>query len=249
MANISLQFHVWRSTTQRHTVRPLINGGKDQQESHYRGEIIQRGRYRKTIIWRQIHHIFFTMDYMYIFKFLSKTNVFLEKAYTSETWSALDNSEKLMSAYALYKIDFLNDIWVVQILFFFFFFRFKLVDYFHKQFVWKRLTPILFTVLHNLTKAVTLRIKKCVLKNKQITVHLYSRSYLVYTDTCWICLCLLWSPCSQTSNRLYVCVCACVWRLITDKVYLFLKIWPAEIMLNVNLLYANIAYTGKKTEK
>lgn len=26
------------------------------------------GGYRKTIIWRQIHHIFFTMDYMYIFK-------------------------------------------------------------------------------------------------------------------------------------------------------------------------------------
>lgn len=37
-----------------------------------------------------------------------------------------------MSAYVLYKIDiFLNNIWVVQI---FLFFRFKLVDYFHKQF-------------------------------------------------------------------------------------------------------------------
>ncbi len=40
---------------------------------------------------------------------------FLEKAYTSETWSALDNSQKLMSAYVLYKIDFQNNIWVVQI--------------------------------------------------------------------------------------------------------------------------------------
>lgn len=39
---------------------------------------------------------------------------------------------KLMSAYVLYKIDFQNNIWVVQT------FRFKLVDYFHKQFFeWK----------------------------------------------------------------------------------------------------------------
>lgn len=39
---ISVQFLVSTSTTQRHTVRPLINRGKDQLESHYRGEIIQR---------------------------------------------------------------------------------------------------------------------------------------------------------------------------------------------------------------
>ena len=66
-----------------------------------------------------------------------------------------------MSAYVLYKIDFQNNIWVVQT------FRFKLVDYFHKQFWVKRLKPILFTVFHNLTKAIRDRIQN-VLKNKEL---------------------------------------------------------------------------------
>lgn len=61
----------------------------------------------------------------------------LEKAYTSERWSALDNSQKWMSAYVFIQNRFSNNIWVVQIFFSsfsYFYLRFKLVDYFHKQF-------------------------------------------------------------------------------------------------------------------
>ena len=96
-----------------------------------------------------------------------KQNV-LKKVYLSEICSALDLFLlllifflKVMSAYVLYKIDFQNNIWVVQT------FRFKLVDYFHKQFWVKRLKPILFTVFHNLTKAIQDRIQN-VLKNKEL---------------------------------------------------------------------------------
>lgn len=69
------------------------------------------GTYRKTIIWRQVHHIFFTwiictwmMDFFYYYLKQNKA-YFQRRAYTSETRSALDNSQKLMSAYILYKID------------------------------------------------------------------------------------------------------------------------------------------------
>lgn len=57
---------------------------------------ITEGRYPQnmTTIRRQLHH-----RYMYIFNLC-------REAYTSEIGSALDYSQKLMSAYVLYKIDF-----------------------------------------------------------------------------------------------------------------------------------------------
>lgn len=66
---------------------------------------------------------------MYIFNVLSKKNKHISVKYDL----LLIIFKKVMSAYVLYKIDFFfkTIFWVVQI---FLFFRFKLVDYFHKQF-------------------------------------------------------------------------------------------------------------------
>lgn len=88
MANISIQFLCLTSTTPRRTVRPLINGGKDQLESHYRGEIIQREGIEKLLFGDK--YTTFSLQWIICTysKILSKTNVcvfFLEKAYTSET--------------------------------------------------------------------------------------------------------------------------------------------------------------------
>lgn len=125
----------------------------------------------------------------------------LEKAHTSERWSALDNSQKLMSAYVFIQNRFSNNIWVVQIFFLFFLFLFKIqAGWLLSQTVcvWNRLTPILFTVLHNPTKASTLEEKET-----KRTVHLS-------------CLHLLWSPCSQTSNRLFFCAIWVDWLLFPE---------------------------------
>lgn len=75
MANISIQFLVSRSTTQRHTVPPLINGGKDQLESHYRGEIIQRVGIEKLLFGDKYTTFLYNGLYVHI-QNLSKTNVF-----------------------------------------------------------------------------------------------------------------------------------------------------------------------------
>ena len=68
MANISIQFLLYEKY---HTKTDSLTFNQWRKRST--GVTLQRrnnieGRYRKTIIWRQIHHIFFTMDYMYIFK-------------------------------------------------------------------------------------------------------------------------------------------------------------------------------------
>lgn len=217
-------------------VQTLIDGGKISTGSHYREEIIQRGwgggRYWKTLFLEtNTPHYFFTMDYMYILNWLEaktkKHKRSLEKAYTSERWSALDNSQKLMSAYVFIQNRFSNNIWVVQFFFLFFLFLFKIqAGWLLSQpvCVWNRLTPILFTVLHNPTKASTLEEKET-----KRTVHLS-------------CLHLLWSPCSQTSNRLLF-----VQSGWTDYGFLnILKSWPAEI--KVSPLYVNSLYRKEMKE-
>lgn len=75
---------------------------KDQLESHDNREEIQREGIEKLLLETNTPHIC-------TYSKCLKQNLFfffLEKAYTSEIWSALDNSQKLMSAYVLYKIDF-----------------------------------------------------------------------------------------------------------------------------------------------
>lgn len=73
-------------------------------------EIIQRVGIEKLLFGDKYTTFLYNGLYVHIQKILGKTKVFffvfLEKAYTSETWSALDNSQKLMSAYVSYKIDF-----------------------------------------------------------------------------------------------------------------------------------------------
>ena len=91
------------NNTQRHTVRPLINGEST-------GVTLQRRNNTECIEKLVFGDKYTTFSLQWIICtywnfFLSKTKL-LEKAHTSETWSALDNSQKLMSAYVSYKIDF-----------------------------------------------------------------------------------------------------------------------------------------------
>lgn len=48
------------------TVRPLINGGKDQLEPHYRGEIIQREGIEKLLVETNTPHILYNGLYVHI---------------------------------------------------------------------------------------------------------------------------------------------------------------------------------------
>lgn len=146
-----------------------INKSHTTVEKQYRWD-------RKTSILRQTH----LHNWIYVHNWNCKQNKALKKVYPSEIWSALDNFfVKVNVCICLYKIEFQNNIWVVQT------FRFKLVDYFHKQFWVKRLKPILFTVFHNLTKAIRDRIQN-VLK-KQRTVQFSPKTYadIWFSITCF----------------------------------------------------------------
>lgn len=216
-------------------VQTLIDGGKISTGSHYRGnntEGVGWGEVLKNSFFGDKYTTLFLYNGLYVHIKLvgsknKKNKRSLEKAYTSERWSALDNSQKLMSAYVFIQNRFSNNIWVVQIFFLFFLFLFKIqAGWLLSQpvCVWNRLTPILFTVLHNPTKASTLEEKET-----KRTVHLS-------------CLHLLWSPCSQTSNRLLF-----VQSGWTDYCFLnILKSWPAEI--KVSPLYVNSLYRKEMKE-
>lgn len=71
-------------------------------------EIIQRAGIEKLLFGDKYTTFLYNGLYVHNQKPWGKTIFFFlkRKHFTSETWSALDNSQKLMSAYVLYKIDF-----------------------------------------------------------------------------------------------------------------------------------------------
>lgn len=106
----------YQTSTRSWTLTPT-----EDLESHHRGQM-KEGQHRKTRI-RHKHHIYVHIQW-------SKKNT---HTYTSEIWLAFDNFQKVnvcICFYTKYNFFFKTIFWVVQ----FFFFRFKLVDYFHKQF-------------------------------------------------------------------------------------------------------------------
>lgn len=78
---------------------------------------------------------------------------------------------------------------------------------------------------------------------KTTTVHLSSSSYFVVIDmSIFFCTCF---GHLVVKHQIGIFLCS-LSGLMTEEVYLFLKIWPAEIKLHVNLLYANSLYQKKK---
>lgn len=128
--------------------------------------------------------------------------------------------KKLMSAYVLYKIDFFLKQYLGS----------ANLSFFQIQAGWllsqtvcvwktKRPTLILFTVLHKLTRAVVLTLKKgesvffFFPQLKTAATHLSSiGGQLRCLLTCWISLSSLWSPCSQ--NTKIGCCCCCCFSLL-----------------------------------
>lgn len=89
-------------TTQTHTIQPLINGEKDQHESYYRGEIIQRVGIENYLETNTPHFLYSGL-YVHI-QFLSKTKLLRESINQSNMICPLFS--KVNVCICLYKIDF-----------------------------------------------------------------------------------------------------------------------------------------------
>lgn len=120
-ANISIQMLFrWTSSTQTHTVQPLINGGKDQQESHYREK-----EYRGGSVLKKLPGDKYTTSFFFLYNGLY--------VHIKLVWSPKNNNKKLsgenmnqwnmirpfqfsslLSAYVFIQNRLSNNIWVVQ---------------------------------------------------------------------------------------------------------------------------------------
>lgn len=107
-----------------------------------------------------------------------------------------------------------NNIWVVQFL------RFKLVDYFHKQFVYEKAQVLSYSQYHTIWPKTCLKKNKKKERKKQKKkwvcgtrwreLYICHLSALEFTLTLCV-MCRLWSPCTQTLNRSFVWVITIFW--------------------------------------
>lgn len=152
-----------------------------------------------------------------------------------------------MSAYVLYKIDFQTIFGQCKSFFVLFFLDSSWLITFTNSLCVKQTDSYPIHSITQFDQSCHVRVKKERKKenvfntqNKELYICPLGATQLTRTRVEFVCACF-----GHLVVKHQIGLLCAVCRLCTEEVYLFLKIWPAEIMLTVNLLYANSLYWKK----